>query len=79
MVDQEGVPASYFREVIHQAAQKLRELNVAHLVATDLEDALRWSRNPHVCAHPYWNCRADGSTVCRTCGTNTSRIDPMGQ
>jgi hypothetical protein len=69
----------YFREIIKDAARRLREANVAHLVATDLEDALAWSVDPTKCAHPYWNCRADGSTVCRSCGTDTTEMEAMGR
>jgi len=69
---------AYLESVIKEAAYKLRELNVGHLVATDLEDSLRWTTDPATCAHPYWNSVRDGSSVCRTCGVDTSNMEGMG-
>lgn len=49
------------------------------LLACDLEDQARKHTNPELCDHPYWNFKPDGGTICRTCGTDTSNIDPMGR
>jgi len=81
MIDKAGsgvLREDYYRGVIEDAARRLRQDNIGHIVATDLEDSLRWSYDPHICAHPYWNCRQDGTTYCRTCQVDTSDIDPMG-
>jgi hypothetical protein len=69
---------AYLESVITAAARALRGDTSPQLVATDLEDSLRWTEDPATCAHPFWNCRLDGSTVCRTCGTDTSEMEAMG-
>jgi hypothetical protein len=69
---------AYYKATIKDAAQRLRAENVGHMVATDLEDSLRWSHDPATCAHPFQDCRRDGSTVCRSCGADTSDMEGMG-
>lgn len=74
--DDKGAP--YYREVIREAAHRLRVENVGHMIATDLEDSLSWSSDPKTCAHPYWYCLPGGATACRTCLADTSNMEEMG-
>ena len=48
------------------------------LLACDLEDITRMNKDPALCEHPYWKCRMDGKTFCRSCGTDTTNMEMMG-
>lgn len=73
---------AYLEATITEAARSLRGLPSLDFatarVATDLEDALRWTTDPATCGHPFWNARQDGATCCRTCGADTTGMEEMG-
>jgi len=34
--------------------------------------------NPKTCGHIYWDMQPGGTTVCRTCGVDTTDMEAMG-